>query len=102
VEAYCFAHFLHPFYRGCLLYNFEDAWTKTQEAFISQNEVTPDPDVIPVPVDDDVAPAEDDDFFDAALRFTQNMDARPTQEGRREGGFHHVKLRLISTWISQD
>jgi hypothetical protein len=38
-----------------------------------------------IPVDDDaVVPDEDEDeFFDAALKFTQNMEARPTQEGRR-------------------
>jgi len=49
-----------------------------------------------VPVDDDVAPADEDedDFFDAALRFTQNMATRPTQEGRREGGLTPLKIEM--------
>jgi hypothetical protein len=35
-------------------------------------------------VDDDGAPDEDEDeFFDASLRFTQNMEVRPT---KKEGG----------------
>jgi len=50
--------------------------------------------VIPVPVDDDVAPDEGDEFFDAALRFTQNMEVRPTQEGRREGGLTPLKIEI--------
>ncbi len=48
----------HPFYRGCLLHNSMGAWDRTQDDLIKQNEVAPDPDVIPVPVDDDVAPDE--------------------------------------------
>jgi len=49
-----------------------------------------------VPVDEDVAPAADDedDFFTASLRFTQNMEARPTQEGRREGGLTPLKIEI--------
>jgi len=43
---------------------------------------------------DDVAPDEDE-FFDAALKFTQNMEAtRPTQEGRREGGLTPLKIEI--------
>jgi hypothetical protein len=72
------------------------AWDRTQDDLIQQNEVAPDPDVIPVPVDDEVAPDEDEDeFFDAALKFTQNMEAtRPTQEGRREGGLTTLKIEI--------
>jgi len=78
VEAYCFAHLLHLFFRGCLLNNFDVAWSRTQKDFIQQNEVEADPEVIPVSVDEDVAAAEDDEFFDAAPKFSQNMEtARP-------------------------
>jgi len=43
-----------------------------------------------------VAPDEDEDeFFDAAFKFTQNMDAdRSTQEGRREGGLTPLKIEI--------
>jgi len=45
--------------------------------------------------DDDVAPDEDEDeFFDAALKFSQNMEARPTQERRREGGLTPLKIEI--------
>ncbi len=46
-------------------------------------------------MDEDVAPDDDeDDFFTASLRFTQNMEARPTQEGRREGGLTPLKIEI--------
>ncbi len=85
VEAYCFAHFLHPFYRGCLLYNFEDVWTNAQEAFISQNEVTPDPDVIHVPVDEDVAPDDDEDDFFTAIPQVHPEYGGKANSRRKEG-----------------
>jgi len=39
VEAYCFSHLLHPFFRGALLNNFEGTWPSTRKAFLEQNEV---------------------------------------------------------------
>ena len=75
VDAYCFSHLLHPFFRGALLNNFEGAWTRTQKAFIQQNEVEPEPEVIPVAGEE-----EEEEFFDAAYRFSQNLKARPSQQ----------------------
>ena len=60
-------------FSGYLLFNFEGAWTRTQKAFIQQNEVEPELEVIPVA-------GEEEEFFDAAYRFSQNLEARPSQQ----------------------
>jgi hypothetical protein len=95
VEAYCFSHLLHPFFRGALLNNFEGAWARTQKAFLQQNEVEPEhePEVIPVAGEEEEE-EEEDEFFDAAYRFSQNLEARPSQQGRTEGSLTRLTIEL--------
>ncbi len=85
---------LHPFFRGALLNNFDGAWQRVQKDFIQQNEVEPEPEVIPMPVDKDLEDDQDHEFFDSALKFSQNLEAaRPTQ-GRREGALTPLIIEL--------
>ena len=92
VEAYNFAHLLHPFFRGALLNNFVGTWATTIKDFTQQNEV--EPEVLPVAVAlNDAEEEEEDEFFDAALKYSQNLEARPSQ-GRREGSLTPLTIEL--------
>ncbi len=42
MEAYVFAHLLHPFYRGAVLKNFDSIWSNNIKEFIRQNEEAPE------------------------------------------------------------
>jgi len=95
VEVYVFAHLLHPFYRGAILKNFDSIWSNNIKEFIRQNEEAPEvvADInVNVAVDSD---ENEDDFFDAALKFTQNMEEQ-SAEGLREGPLTPLTIELDS------
>ena len=53
----------------------------------------PEIEVVPVAVEEEEE-EEEDDFFDAAFRFSQNLEARPSQQGRREGSLTPLTIEL--------
>ena len=54
----------------------------------------PEIEVVPVAVEEEEEEEEEDDFFDAAFRFSQNLEARPSQQGRREGSLTPLTIEL--------
>jgi hypothetical protein len=55
--------------------------------------VEPEIEVVPVAVEEEDED-EGDEFFDAALRFSQNLEARPSQQGRMEGSLTPLTIEL--------
>jgi hypothetical protein len=79
-DVYCFAHILHPFFRGNLIRAEHQNWWAKLDAFVNANEVEQDEavDLDEAVIEEDNP--EQDDFFNAAEQFSQTQGQAPRTE----------------------